>query len=248
MDSVQTMLGMPSVRAPGQRTTIPIPSIKALLRDAEVCRRMEIGKKIRLVKGMAEVQPRGGEEVRRLNSAIKWLKDNYVMMDREERAEALRAVRKAAVAGVMHVDPVEAGHAMRVLGIGELGIKEFFWMAVETMRLDEVFGAEKPSAAYYIRIAEKVGIEEELIWNAGKPVSYYYGVLAAAMGDKRMLRIALFHARLAEEADANTAKGRLLKALYGSIIPHLGKLRKCQAEAVRELEEEQTRARAAGNF
>lgn len=249
MEITQTMIGMPCnrLRMPESGRTLPLMRVplEAAIKRAELRRRLEVGEKIRLIEGAAADPPKTDEEKRVVNGAVSWVGRNYYMMRRKERNEALWAVAHIAIMGPTYVDPVEAGATMRALGIGQNWIANFGRRVIYAIRTDDELDGGPLTVSYYCKMGLTFNVKVACLWDAKKPIGTYYELLGAALGDRVSLRFALFHAERAREADGNTERGKLIKWIYGGILPHMEKLERYQSALIGELRAEQEKVRAA---
>lgn len=162
-------------------------------------------------------RPTWDSQVQVMNEAIKWVRKNHALMDDLSKTEALVAIM--CLAGFQETDPVEAGLAIRLLyGTDRQGL-------------------ENVLLRFKARTEGAMMMEIDL--NLDKMVaSKHFGLLCAAMGDTNSIRMVMFWADQALDADERTPEGRKIAGNLADVPAKAVLLAMAYREAVKRLTSE----------
>ncbi|MFA5412556.1 MAG: hypothetical protein WC350_04395 [Candidatus Micrarchaeia archaeon] len=169
--------------------------------------------------------PAHDSQIEVMNAAIRWVRKNHALMDDLANTEALVSI--TYLARLQKTDPVEAGLAIRMLyGTDAKGINVYLSMFKQRLQ-----GA----------------MDMEVALNLDKMVSSkHFGLLCAAMGDTGCLRMAMFWADQALDADTKTPEGRKIADNLADVPTKAVLLSMAYREAVKRLTGELEKLRAEG--
>lgn len=204
------------------RTPMPPKSaIAAAVRGQEAAmqRHMEI------LKNAALRAPTGDSQVAAMNDAIKWVRKNLALMDDMSKTEAFAAI--LYLAGRMETDPVEAGLVIKMLyGRNKEGAHKV--LTTFRGKLDNALKME------WLFVPEKM------------EASKHFALLCAALGDTNCLRMVMFWADQALDADERTREGRKVAGNLADVPTKAVRIAIAYRETVMRLRGELDTLRAEG--
>lgn len=170
-----------SISSATEKGTCSVKTLRGLYAPTglvESIRRREEAKKetearIRVVQKCLVQKPSDGKGKEELNAAIKWLGENAGSMDEAHKLGAFFPIARLAEEGCGWVDPLEAGLAMSAIA-GKLDI------------LNAISGIMQKNLVTRMNSA----MEQEIAGGTGK--AGYYVMLAAALGEPKAARLAMF--------------------------------------------------------
>ena len=169
--------------------------------------------------------PTNDSQAQVMNDAIRWVRKNHALMDDLFQTEALAAL--LYLAGFKETDPVEAGLAIKLL------------YGTDTEGLRGVLSS--------FRHKLEGAMTTEWLLNLDKmAASKHFGLLCAAMGDINSIRMVMFWADQALDADERTPEGRKIADDLADVPTKAVLLAIAYREAVKRLSDELEKLRAEG--
>lgn len=169
--------------------------------------------------------PTNDSQAQVMNDAIKWVRKNHAIMDSMSQAEALASIM--CLARSQETDPVEAGLAIKLL------------YGTDTEGLRGVLSK--------FRHTLEEAMTTEWLLNLDKMVaSKHFGLLCAAMGDTNAMRMVMFWADQALDADERTPDGRKVADNLADVPTKAVRINLAYREAVNRMGGELGKLRAEG--
>lgn len=158
--------------------------------------------------------PTNDSQVEVMNAAIKWVRKNHALMDSMSNTEALVSI--TCLARLQKTDPVDAGLAIKLLyGTDAEGFRGVL-------------------SRFRHKMEDAMGMEIDLNLDT-MVASKHFGLLCAAMGDTGCLRMVMFWADQALDADERTPEGRKIANNLADVPAKAVLLAMAYREAVKRL-------------